>query len=284
MAGRDQLEEQEEQAHFDTIVQAFQYYHRHSLLQIDRIERNMCALKASDWDRLPPASRPEIKIPAMQEAVQANASLLEALTTSAVFSRSERIPAPQLVERGARASEFDMGKVRSTLRQFVREWSAEGAPEREQTFGVLLAELERRLPLVAGETRRPRVLIPGAGLGRLCYEVALRGYEAQGNEWSYFMLLGSNFILNRPPDLPPFTIQPWVHQQSVRSSNPSRARNALSVFLMARLPQNVLAAADQLRKVNVPDVAPTAAPPPDGSLSMCAGDFVEVYGSQRGQW
>lgn len=37
--------------------------------------------------------------------------------------------------------------------------------------------------------RPPRVLVPGAGLARLCLEVAALGYEAQGNEYSYFMLL-----------------------------------------------------------------------------------------------
>jgi hypothetical protein len=37
-----------------------------------------------------------------------------------------------------RSSNFDMGKVRSTLRQYAREWSVEGEPEREQSFGRLL--------------------------------------------------------------------------------------------------------------------------------------------------
>lgn len=35
----------------------------------------------------------------------------------------------------------------------------------------------------------PRVLIPGAGLARLMVEVAALGLEAQGNEFSYYMLL-----------------------------------------------------------------------------------------------
>lgn len=36
------------------------------------------------------------------------------------------------------SSNFDMGKVRSTLRQYAREWSVEGEVEREQSFGRLL--------------------------------------------------------------------------------------------------------------------------------------------------
>ena len=74
------------------------------------------------------------------------------------------------------------------------------------------------------------MLVPGAGLGRLPYEVAVNGYVAEGNEWSYFMLLGSDFILNRPLEAPRYQIQPWVHQQS-----------------------NVQRRADQFRMVSVPD-------------------------------
>lgn len=41
------------------------------------------------------------------------------------------------------------------------------------------------------------VLVPGAGLGRLAWEIARLGYTCQGNEWSFFMLFSSNFVLNR---------------------------------------------------------------------------------------
>ena len=57
-----------------------------------------------------------------------------------------------------------------------------------------------------------RVLVPGAGLARLVLEVAARGYGAQGNEFSYHMLLCSNFLLNsrlRPKAL---TIYPRVRR------------------------------------------------------------------------
>lgn len=38
----------------------------------------------------------------------------------------------------------------------------------------------------------PRVLCPGSGLGRLPFEVSRRGYACQGNEFSYFMLIGTH--------------------------------------------------------------------------------------------
>jgi carnosine N-methyltransferase len=44
--------------------------------------------------------------------------------------------------------------------------------------------------------------------------------------------------------------------------------------------------ADQNRSVLVPDMLPCQQPIKPGNLSMCAGDFVEVYGhpDQRGAW
>ena len=41
------------------------------------------------------------------------------------------------------------------------------------------------------------ILVPGAGLERLAWEIAMLGYACQGNEWSFFMLFSSNFVLNR---------------------------------------------------------------------------------------
>ena len=41
------------------------------------------------------------------------------------------------------------------------------------------------------------MLVPGAGLGRLAFEIARCGYSCQGNEFSLFMLFASNFVLNR---------------------------------------------------------------------------------------
>jgi carnosine N-methyltransferase len=38
----------------------------------------------------------------------------------------------------------DMEKVMTTLRQFVRDWSEEGAPERDDCYGPVLDEIQAR--------------------------------------------------------------------------------------------------------------------------------------------
>jgi len=51
------------------------------------------------------------------------------------------------------------------------------------------------------------VLVPGAGLGRLAYEIARLGYICQGNEFSLFMLFASNFILNKLVSHPAYIVE-----------------------------------------------------------------------------
>lgn len=46
----------------------------------------------------------------------------------------------------APASHFDMDKVKSTLKQFVRDWSSEGQKERDSCYLPVIEEIQRRFP------------------------------------------------------------------------------------------------------------------------------------------
>ena len=129
-----------------------------------------------------------------------------------------------------------------------------GEAERAEAHGPLLATAREILPPSS------RVLVPGAGLGRLGWEIAQMGHTAQSCEFSYFMLLAANFILNDLMHLGAVRIQPYVLQTC-----------------------NVERNADQFRALRIPDVDPNSLPP-TASLSMCAGDFLEVYRGQTSRW
>lgn len=175
-------------------------------------------------------------------------------------------------------------QVRYLLKNLARDWSTEGRAERMETYDVMLDELERLIPPAKwpmeqenayssngatatgdlGTSSPPNVLIPGAGLGRMCLDVVQRGYTAQGNEFSYFMLLPSSFMLNQSSPQEPLAIHPWVHSS-----------------------MNHLCDADMLRELHCPDVDPVEqASGSPGSMSMCAGDFLEVYSKTENimQW
>ncbi|KAG6847774.1 hypothetical protein H0H93_006054, partial [Arthromyces matolae] len=74
-------------------------------------------------------------------------------------------------------TDFDMDKLRSTLKQFVRDWSEEGREEREACYEPMKDALVEHFSNVPIEERseyrnKLRVLVPGSGLGRLAYDVA----------------------------------------------------------------------------------------------------------------
>jgi carnosine N-methyltransferase len=102
-----------------------------------------------------------------------------------------------------------MEKAASTLKQFVRDWSLEAAEERRLCYEPVLQALDslyghlsadekyRRNRLTLMLRANIRILVPGAGLGRILYELMRRGYEVQGNELEFCMLMASNLALNQ---------------------------------------------------------------------------------------
>lgn len=112
----------------------------------------------------------------------------------------------------------DVDRVVTTLKQIRRDWSSDGKHERDQCYLPIINDLKN---LFKNETKwafffklisktsslftfysnkRPEmisVLVPGAGLGRLAFEIASLGFKCQGNELSLHMLITSNFILNK---------------------------------------------------------------------------------------
>eukprot|EP00256_Glycine_max_P068648 XP_025983243.1 uncharacterized protein LOC100791662 isoform X3 [Glycine max] len=157
----------------------------------------------------------------------------------------------------------DVDKVRCIIRNIVRDWAAEGKNERDQCYSPILDELNMLFPNRSKDSP-PACLVPGAGLGRLALEISCLGFISQGNEFSYYMMICSSFILNHSQSIGlmehlssqtagEWTIYPWIHSNC-----------------------NSLSDSDQLRPVSIPDMHPASAGITEG-FSMCGGDFVEVY-------
>eukprot|EP00195_Chlamydomonas_chlamydogama_P011198 CAMPEP_0202895146 /NCGR_PEP_ID=MMETSP1392-20130828/4405_1 /ASSEMBLY_ACC=CAM_ASM_000868 /TAXON_ID=225041 /ORGANISM="Chlamydomonas chlamydogama, Strain SAG 11-48b" /LENGTH=436 /DNA_ID=CAMNT_0049580059 /DNA_START=74 /DNA_END=1384 /DNA_ORIENTATION=- len=255
--------EQEEREALGRIVLAFKDYRRAAEAEVARWEHNYQKLPNHHKFLLP--SLPQ-KFAKARQNIYVNqffiASLLAAFEGDGDGSlipphlANPSDAAEQAASSRQHASPGDVEKVRYVLKNVARDWSAECAGEREQCYGPILEELRELFKDRAADAPRPRVLVPGAGLGRLCCEVAGLGYEAQGNEFSYFMLLTSSFLLNCTAEAEQYTLYPWLHSNC-----------------------NSLSDADQLRGVAVPDKHPTDIVAGPGLLSMCAGDFLEVYGT-----
>ncbi|KAI5808498.1 N2227-like protein-domain-containing protein [Peziza echinospora] len=267
----------------------------------------------------------------VDDAIALNANLCEQIFATGIEAFGAPPPPEGSVtgEEGApppwwevAASAGDVEKVTSTVKQFWRDWSVEGGEERERCYGHVLRELERLFPEAAepeegaadthtsssssSSSYRPRksvkVLVPGAGLGRLPFEVVRRGFWCQGNEVSYHMLAASNWVLNciSAPHPPPPT-QPGASTTSQVVPPPSQK---MQISPWCHSFSNHVSRADVVRRVEIPDIFPseillgsssssdgddaeeeeqeedydeTSSDIPAARFSMVAGDFTDSY-------
>ena len=264
-------EEREEEEHFKAVLISYLEFTRSSHLIIDK--------ELQQFSKLPPKQRAfvpgyETNIATLHEAVRANdAFIREVVSTQwgvfggaglpvedADYARLKSTLSPG--NKRLSESEFYIDKVRSTFASIARDWSSEGAAERAICYTPLLDALAKRWPTPESRTG-VRVLTPGAGLGRLTYEVARMGFSSQGNEFSFFMLVMSSFILNNTQSAEQYTVHPYV-------------RGSL----------NLRCAADRARAVRIPDVCPGDGGDAKMDMSMTAGDFLDIYTEDEnmGQW
>ncbi|CAE7871524.1 Carnmt1, partial [Symbiodinium sp. KB8] len=209
-AERGLRSKQEEKAHFLEVCYSFMEYGTDAYYDLGRMQETVQSLDKADmamWKIDPLAWYNEI-----QKRVQINLNFLRMLPNPDVCGADLGRQAWQLVTQvpeGHRVASRNSSKVRSTLRQFVRDWSREGQAERQASYGPLVSALLRHLP-PKGQANAPAVLCPGCGLARLPFDLVRLGYAAQGNEFSYHMLLGSHLILNRSDRAECFNIFPFV--------------------------------------------------------------------------
>ncbi|RIB25886.1 hypothetical protein C2G38_2012776 [Gigaspora rosea] len=262
----DQDAEQEEK-HFRKVLNTFALYKSYALSANNRRRKDYYALSERHRAFIP--SYLEILSKVDQAIIKNHLVLKQILADSRLFTRDDKdsfcsnFQYEKDSSTHSQITEFDMDKLRSTIKQFVREWAAEGQEERDAAYKPLLEALIEFFKDVPAEERSSiRVLVPGAGLGRLAFDVVKQGFSCQGNEFSFYMLLASHFILNRIERIHQYEIYPFVHSFS-----------------------NIVSSEDQLRPIYIPDVLPSSIPS-GVSFSMVAGDFVEVYGDEQynDQW
>lgn len=198
------------------------------------------------------------KLAEMDDRVRRNADVLEQVS---IFCQSflglldgnNDEEAPEDTQEAARPiqriSDGDQDRVRTAIRQMVRDWSVDGAEERAAVYAPLLEAVAGRFPNHRSDRR---VLVPGAGLGRLAFEFARLGFSTQGNEFSYYMLIPAHFVLNNTARVGEHTLYPYVHSAS-----------------------NWRTTHDMLRGVAVPDVLPSSLSP-EIDFSMVAGEVCPV--------
>lgn len=199
----------------------------------------------------------------MDRAIESNAEIAESILSIGLPAFGVE---PDDNRWRNQATPNDLDKARSTIRQLYRDWTAEGLPERHVAFSPILSALSTQFPQLSPAQRHQcRVLVPGAGLGRLVFEICEAGWTVEGNEISYHQLLASNYMLNYVGAAAKHKLYPWALNFSNHRSR-----------------------ADQLQAVDLPDIDPVTALEAASAetqsevhyserMSMTSGDFCVLY-------
>ena len=247
----------EEYRHLRNVVSAFFNYQIDSLRDLARTERDFKSIEEKYLKRM--SFNYTERLDKLKKAIWQNYSFLLKVADpyKNMFKlykgkNGEILMEPLLVEVK------DIIKMRSTLRLFTRDWAMDGIEERNSTYKPILNELKN---FFEKKTKKEfqdgiNILVPGAGLGRLMYEIAKLGFKSQGNEFSYYMLLCSNFIFNNTTKKDEFVLQPFIHSFS-------NIFNEETPFKKILIPDENLG--EELSKTDT------------GEMSMVAGEFCHVY-------
>ncbi|KAF1765833.1 hypothetical protein GCK72_005786 [Caenorhabditis remanei] len=235
----------------EEVINAFMYYGKFGT---EKILKTIQQMKNYPQDfQILVVNKNKEFVESMKQRIEHNHSILKMISNSASGMIGENHTKALRIHQARRPTGEFLSKVLSTIRQICREWSSEGLPEREATFKPIIEELNSIFPTET-ERHNIRILVPGCGLGRLAHDLIEQGYTVQGNEFSYFMLFTSFFILNCCKEVDQFTIYPYLFDKS-----------------------NCWKSEDRLRGVTFPDktlISSVTNRP--NSFSMCAGDFLEI--------
>ncbi|CAG9813749.1 unnamed protein product [Phaedon cochleariae] len=247
----------EERAYFLSVLNTFKSYRKQSLLRIQHRER--C------YDNLPFHHQKWLEdykedLESLKGCIEQNASLIPQVLRDAhcIFENVFANDCPSHSEQEVGSLSEGLDKVQSVFKQLMRDWSSLGAQERDQCYGPIVKEIFTHYPKEQYKRSDITVLVPGAGLGRLAFEIASNGFACQGNEFNLFMLLMSFFVLNLCKKVDEYEVYPWIHQYC-----------------------NNTKIEDQRLSVRFPDVIPM--PTPESTFSMSAGDFLDVY-TKPNEW
>lgn len=253
------MDEELEEIHFKRVLNAFSSFNT-------RMQKKLLK-HYDDWNRLPEIDRTTIipeykeKLDKISNTFKVNQDFFDSVvsfTTGMEPFEGSLTPKEgteiEIVDLRMTPTDRDYENLRSTLRQLVREWSEEGANERAACFDPIFKELFHLFP-EEEERGNVRILVPGAGLGRLAWEINRFGFIVQGNEFSLYMLLTSQLILNAAHSIGQFTVHPFAFPLS-----------------------NHLTESNSLRAIRIPDItADTGNDRCGPDFSMTAGDFLEIY-------
>ena len=268
----DAFNDAEETAHFESVCTAYRQYANFAMREWTCREYRLKALPESQQKYLPAGLRFGTAAYSKRQKDFKDAVIRNQFCLDCILRHVGQPHSQQQQSTAANVTDDQISKVSSVLKSLTRDWSAYGKKERTAAYGPIKESIKKYLP-IGKDATPPRIVVPGSGVGRLAFDLAAMGYAVQGNEFSMYMLLASDFILNNGGQIfnsqRPLHLSPWLlESRNVHSPN------------------------DPISTIQIPDVDPAEVlmPPSDDpeqpapDFSMAAGDFSSIYHNGPEEW
>ncbi|KAF8911584.1 N2227-like protein-domain-containing protein [Gymnopilus junonius] len=186
------------------------------------------------------------KLDRLRDVTELNAVITDAIVELALdeFPSLHDIPTSS-------TNSTDLGRVRESLKHFVRDWSEEGSQERARIFAPILGVLQM---VKAKDRASMKVLVPGCGLGRLAWDISQLGFNTTANELSFFMTLAFRLLLSpkTTASVNEHTLHPYAHWFSHQRSNDSLFRPISFPDVIPRLGPSFRLIEENFMKLSIP--------------------------------
>jgi len=256
----------EEQDHWDDVCNAYRQYATFALCHWTNQCRRLENLSTDHRQFLPQGLKSGTEEFNRRSELFKDAAIRNQFCLDCILRHAGKPHSQQATTANTFVADGLVSKVSSVLKSLARDWSEDGKAERDMAYEPILKAITKHVPINPTKKDAPRICVPGAGVGRLALEITALGYRVQGNEFSLFMLLASDFVLNNTNPERPIQISPWLLE----------SRNSHS-------------SSDPIRIVSIPDVHPNSyfqSENEEPDFSMAAGDFCSIYSHARqaGRW
>lgn len=237
-----------------------------ALLSYRALSLQVFDTQASHYASLPPKNQAQVpgipvRLSHAAEAIEHNADVLDRVAHLTGMKHVD--PATMNSHEMAQSVE-DFPDVVDALLAIVRDWSDDGASERDIVYtkivdSVVEAAMDAVSTGAVDQKKDFGVLVVGAGVGRLSWEIARDGFYVQGVESSYLLLFWANYVLNgEVGGQSGMHLYPWAHHTGmVEDVN------------------------EQCKEVTFPDCKVREVG--SGNFTMVAGEFLDLY-NEDGGW
>ena len=193
----------EKTSYLDLILASFFNYRNDSMIDVIKMEKDFKSIGEKYLNYL--SFDYKERISKIKKSIDLNEKFLLSIVDK-YFSNYKMNSSNLLTRPG------EINKLRSTLKLFIRDWTIEGKKERDLTYQPIIEQIKKYF-IDNNNNKNRNILVPGAGLSRLAFEIGKMGFNIDAIEVSYYMIICSDFIFNSNNELyiNKYQIQPLIH-------------------------------------------------------------------------